>query len=125
MTESVIFNMASFVRRNLGDRELSRDVALLFIQHSPEYLREIRAAVSGRDSDALCQAAHKLRGAAANLDLLMLRDSVTSIEAAAKRGDIELASSLLLEMHRAHDHAVHALEEEFGTAGAEHLTDGN
>jgi CheY-like chemotaxis protein/HPt (histidine-containing phosphotransfer) domain-containing protein len=109
-----VFNMAEFVRRNLGDLELSRDVAAIFLQHGPKYLRDICTAVSAGDSIALLRSAHKLKGAAANLTLVRLRDSTASIEAAARTGNIEQAASLIPELNIVYDQAATAMKERFG-----------
>jgi len=113
-----IFDMAEFVRRNLGDIELSRDVAAVFMQHGPEYLRAICSAVSAGDSDALIQSAHKLKGVAANLALVRLRESAASIEAAARTGNIEQAACLVTELNIVYNQAANALEEGFGITSA-------
>ena len=36
------FDMDAFIRRNMGDLELSRDVAAIFIDHRKEYIEAIR-----------------------------------------------------------------------------------
>ncbi|MDD2308686.1 MAG: response regulator [Desulfuromonadaceae bacterium] len=109
-----VFDMAEFVRRNLSDLKLSRDVAAVFIQHGPEYLREISTAVSAGDVTSLLQSAHKLKGAAANLALVRLRDSAAAVEAAARTGNIELAAALPPELNIVYDQAATAMREQFG-----------
>lgn len=109
-----IFDMAEFVRRNLDDLELSRDVAAVFIQHGPVYLWEISTAISAGDSNALLQSAHKLKGAAANLALVRLRDSAAAVEAAARTGNIELAAGLVPALNIVYAQAATAMMEQFG-----------
>ncbi|MDD2541078.1 MAG: Hpt domain-containing protein [Desulfuromonadaceae bacterium] len=110
-----IFDKDEFVRRNLGDLELSRDVAAVFIQHGPEYLREIYDAFSAGDREALCQSAHKLKGAAVNLALMRLSSSAASIEAAAKTKSVELTATLVTDLNNVYYQAVHAIEVWVGT----------
>lgn len=105
-----IFDKDEFVRRNLGDLELSRDVAAVFVQHGPEYLREINDAFASGDCETLCQSAHKMKGAAANLALMQLKISAASIEAAAKTESVELTAGLVTELNHVYNQAVYAIE---------------
>jgi HPt (histidine-containing phosphotransfer) domain-containing protein len=91
-------------------------VAVLFVKHGQEYLHAIYGAVSAEDCEALRQAAHKLKGAAANLALVQLCDVAASIEAAAKTGNVEQASGLVSKLDIVYHQAVSAIEEGFGTA---------
>jgi len=109
-----VFDMIEFVRRNLGNIKLSHDVAAVFIEHGPEYLQEICTAVSAGDSNALLQSAHKLKGAAANLALVRLRDSAASIEAAARTGNIEQAAALIPELSLVYNLSTATMKLEFG-----------
>ena len=98
ISTAVIFNMDEFVRRNLGDCDLSRHVAAIFIGSIPEYSGAIYAALAADDAGALQQSAHKLKGAAANLALLPLSEIAARIETIAKSADLEKVESLLPEL---------------------------
>lgn len=60
----VIFDKGEFVSRSMGDLELSRYVASIFMENGPEYIDSIRKALADQDVEALRQSAHKLKGAA-------------------------------------------------------------
>ena len=106
---SEIFNMAEFVRRNLGDLLLSRDVAAIFIDSATEYKEAIRTTLAAQDPVALSQAAHKLKGGAANLALPQLSETARMIELHAKEGDLEKALELLPELEQRLEQAVEAI----------------
>ena len=108
---SDIFNMAEFVRRNLGDLELSRDVAAIFIDSATEYLESIRTTLTAKDPVALRQAAHKLKGGAANLALPLLSETASKIEYHAIEGDLEKAVELLPELEHKLEQAVEAIQK--------------
>ncbi len=112
-----VFDRNEFVRRNCGDLELSRDVAIIFTDHRPEYTESIRIAVAARDADALRRAAHKLRGASVNLALPLLAETVGAIEAAAAAGDMEKAGELLPELEDRFDQAEREIRELLGAPG--------
>ena len=113
--ETEIFNMPEFVRRNLGNIQVSRAVAAMFIRGIPEYFEEIREAVTERDAGDLRQSAHKLKGAAANLSLLRLSEIAWTFESFAEAGGLEQAEQLLPELNSRFGQAEEALRS-FGTA---------
>jgi len=110
-----VFDRAQFVRRNLGDLELSRAVAALFVRGIPEYLAEIRTTMTAGDTRALGESAHRLKGAAANLSLLQLYETARAIEKSAAAGGMAQSEQLLPELVLRFDQAKDVLKG-FGTA---------
>ncbi len=106
-----VFDRDVFVRRNLGDLVLSRNVATIFIDSVPEYIKSIRNAVAAKDAVALRHAAHKLKGSAANLALPQLSEIARMIESAAEAGDLEKGRDLLQELELQFGQAEDALRE--------------
>jgi len=110
-----VFDRAQFVRRNLGDLELSRAVAAMFVLGVPEYLAEIRTTMAAGDTRALVESAHKLKGAAANLSLLQLYETARAIEKSAAAGCLAQSEQLLPELALRFKQAKDVLKG-FGTA---------
>jgi CheY-like chemotaxis protein/HPt (histidine-containing phosphotransfer) domain-containing protein len=106
-----VFDMDEFVRRNLGDLELSYNVATVFIDNATKYINSIHKAVAARDAVALRQSAHKLRGAAANLALPLLSEIALMIESIAEAGNLEKATELLPTLEQRVEQAVEILME--------------
>ena len=106
-----IFDRDEFVKRNIGDLVLSRDVAALFVDTAPDYVESIRKALAVQDAVVLRQSAHKLRGAAANLALPILSEKARMIESHAEAGDLEKAGQLLPELVLQFEQAIDALRE--------------
>lgn len=104
-----IFDVDEFVRRNLGDLELSRDVATMFSDHRPEYVESIRKAMLSNDAVALRESAHKLKGAAANLGLSPLSEIARMIELHADSTDQKRAPEMLAELEQRFEQAEEAL----------------
>jgi HPt (histidine-containing phosphotransfer) domain-containing protein len=109
------FNMRKFVERNLGNSELSRAVAILFCDTVPEYLSAIQTAATAQDAGALLRAAHKLKGAASNLELSSLSEAAAVIESLARSGNLENSATLIHDLEQRLAQAVTALHELTGT----------
>ena len=104
-----IFDVDKFIKRNLNDRGLSRDVATIFIDKGEEYISSIRRAIAGVNAAELRQHAHRLKGAAANFSLLLLCETAEQIEALAVAGEIDKAHELMPELEQRYAHAAGAL----------------
>jgi CheY-like chemotaxis protein len=107
----VIFDKGEFVSRSMGDLELSRYVATIFMENGPEYIESIRQALTDQDAGALRQAAHKLKGAAATMALPALSETAHWLEEIAETGKIEKATGLLPELLKRFEQALEALQE--------------
>ena len=107
----VTFDKGEFVSRSMGDLDLSRYVATIFMENGPEYIESIRKALADKDADALRQSAHKLKGAAATMALPLLSEVAHLIEEIAETGDMERAAGLLPEVVKRFEQAQEALGE--------------
>ena len=107
----VVFNRDEFVNRSMGDLELSRYVATIFMENGPEYIDSIRKALADQDAGALRQSAHKLKGAAATMALPALSETAYRLEEIAETGEIERATELLPELLKRFEQALEALQE--------------
>jgi pentatricopeptide repeat protein len=105
------FDLDEFVRRNLGDLVLSRDVAAIFVSSATKYIDSIRNELAARDNIALCQSVHKLKGAAANIALPLVSETVQLIESYAKNGDLDKAEEVLPDLEKQLERALDAIRE--------------
>ncbi len=80
ITASTTFDVGGLRRRLSGDDELMAEVIRMFLDDVPVRLGAIKAAVTGRNAEALRQAAHALRGAAATLSAGALADAADVLE---------------------------------------------
>jgi len=108
---AAIFDKEEFIGRAMGDLELSRYVASVFVENSPEYVEAIRAALVAEDASALRQSAHKLKGAAATMALQQLSEIAALLEEFAGTGGMEKATDLLPELLKRYEQSVEALRE--------------
>ena len=70
-----------------GDPEFAFELASTFIASGEQVLEEVRAALAAFDRPALSRAAHKLKGASANIHADPLRELAYALETQASRLD--------------------------------------
>jgi signal transduction histidine kinase/DNA-binding response OmpR family regulator len=90
-----------------GNVRLLARVRDAFAMQTPRLLASVREAIAARDSEALCQAAHTLKGAISNFDVPDAAAATEQLERAGKTGDFDRAAALLPEFEA----AIHELEE--------------
>jgi two-component system, sensor histidine kinase and response regulator len=71
-----------------GDAQLLADISRLFTDDAPEHLKRIRCAIDARDAEALRQAGHALKGAAASFDAADVVAAARTLEEAGRVGDL-------------------------------------
>ena len=70
------------------DPEFAREIIATFIHSGEQQMAEISAAIANGQRDALAKAAHKLKGACANIHALALQTFAHRLEADSKTGEI-------------------------------------
>ncbi|MDO9080879.1 MAG: ATP-binding protein, partial [Desulfuromonadales bacterium] len=109
--ENVIFNQDELVARSMGDIELSRYVASIFMENAPEYIEAVRSALAAKDAAALRQSSHKLKGAAATMALLELTKAARSFEELIESGEMENVLQFLPTLERKFEQACATLQQ--------------
>jgi signal transduction histidine kinase/DNA-binding response OmpR family regulator len=93
---------------SVGDSEsLLREIAGLFLEHSPGLLREVRAAIDQGDARRLKRAVHSLRGAAGHFAAAAVADAARRLEAMGEANDLGGAA----EVYQALEREVRLLEQ--------------
>jgi signal transduction histidine kinase/CheY-like chemotaxis protein len=82
----------AFVQRVGGDIALAREMAQIFIVDSARLLDAVHTAVARSDAPALREAAHALKGAAANFNGSGVVALATELEQIGKRDEMPLAT---------------------------------
>ena len=78
-----------FIRARLGDNaQLFAKLVRLFLGDSPARMRAMRRAISTGDGEALREAAHALKGAAANFAAAPVVEAARRLEFQGKNGDL-------------------------------------
>jgi HPt (histidine-containing phosphotransfer) domain-containing protein len=87
-----------------GDAQLLREIAELFLAHSPGYLADIHGALARGDAVRLKMAAHTLKGSVAHFGAQAARQAAERLEVLAGQGALaeagEAAAMLKKELER-------------------------
>jgi CheY-like chemotaxis protein/HPt (histidine-containing phosphotransfer) domain-containing protein len=103
--------------RDGGVPDVFRDLLQLFRADAPQLLTAMRAAVAEGNAEQLKQAAHSLKGAAANLGARQMSGIAAELEAIGRRGTVEGAEPLLDRVEAQFQQVCEALEREAGPSG--------
>ncbi len=82
-TNDVPVDLARINEITEGDAEFAQELVQTFISSGEQQLLEIDAAISGNDRDGLARAAHKLKGACANIHARTLQTLALHLEVAS------------------------------------------
>ena len=88
----------------VGGERLVRDLAVLYLEQSPERLAAAQAALQRDDAGSLARAVHSLKSSSAQLGAQSLAGACAAAEEAAERGDLRAAEvelGLVVSSYRA------------------------
>ena len=94
-------DMADLSRRLMGDKTIIRHIMASFAASLPAQIEALRSAITSGDAPRIARAAHSIKGAAANLSAMPLRESCAAMETAAKSGDLEAVQSAWCSLEKA------------------------
>jgi diguanylate cyclase (GGDEF)-like protein len=103
-----VFDKTAFLERMLGDTELAREVAGLFLSHHQELLSALRQALQKKDCQALLTAAQALKGPMGIFAASRVLEHIRQLEFIVRKEDIASVGALLT-----------ILEEEIGQLTSE------
>jgi two-component system, sensor histidine kinase and response regulator len=83
-----------------GDRELLKEMVVVFLEGSGSNMETFRSALESRDLPRLAASAHALKGCVANFSTRGAFETVSSLEALAKHGDVEAAREQYAQLSR-------------------------
>jgi len=92
--EAPILDMEDTLRRIQNDEEFLRTLYGAFIDDLPNKFNTLDEAIAGGEFKKAQQAAHSLKGAAATVGAVSLRDAALEIEMAARDGDADKINTL-------------------------------
>jgi len=94
------FDKKAFLDRMLGDTELAREVAGLFLSHSQELMAAIKQALAGKDPKSLADAAQSLKGSVGSLGVERTLARVRELETLAHAKDLRRAAAVFDDLER-------------------------
>lgn len=112
----VVFDHSMFLQRMMGDERLATNVARGFLMDMPQQMAQLRKLAAARDAEGTSQQAHRIKGAAGNVNGERLRALAAMFEVAAKAGDLDAILPRLNECDQEYAQLVGAIETKFGAA---------
>ena len=109
--EAAAFDREDFVERLMGNEDLARRIAQGFVDDMPLQLAALARAVNDRDAPAVRLVAHSIRGAAANVSGLEIREVARKLEQSGDAGDLTAAAAALPELSASFERARPILEK--------------
>jgi two-component system sensor histidine kinase/response regulator len=95
-----VFDRTAALARLEGDRVLLAELAIIFLRHASDMVANIQKATERRDFPALEQAAHSLKGSAANLCASRVAGAADCLERVAQVRDGDRLTPALQRLHR-------------------------
>jgi len=90
-----VMNKEAALERIGGDEELLVDLGHIFDAECPKMFAEIHEAERAEDAERLCEAAHRLKGAASMFCAEKASAAALSLEELARAGDISEVRALI------------------------------
>jgi HPt (histidine-containing phosphotransfer) domain-containing protein len=89
--------------RDATDPGTAREIIGIFAGEAPPSLAALRAALDAGDVDGVRKAAHRMKGAAGTIGLMLAQDCCLRIEQAAKQGSLDTVPALVVVLTEAVD----------------------
>ncbi len=99
--DQAIFDKKELLNLMDGDEKLLNEVMEVFLGDVPQQIVAMKKAIEERDSEHVEHKGHNLKGASLNVAAPQLASIALNIENAGKTDDLDLASSLLIQLEQA------------------------
>jgi two-component system sensor histidine kinase/response regulator len=96
--EAATFDREDFVERLMGNEDLAQRIIGGFLDEMPRQLALLAQALNNLDGKAVGLAAHSIKGAAANVGGLEMREIAWKLEQNGSAGDLTAAAAALPEL---------------------------
>ncbi len=108
-----IFDSAALLERMEGDMDLSKKIAIRFLESTPELIEKIEKSMANSDADACAMYAHTLKGAAATLGGHHAKQACLRFEMIVRAGDLQAGRELIAIMRHEINELENAIREFF------------
>ncbi len=95
------FNLSSAMETVLGNEDLFREIAGMFIESWPDYIARIKEGITGNDAGLLEREAHSLKGAVGNFGAKKVYEAAYCLEKLGKEGTMATAQEALSNLESA------------------------
>ena len=95
------FDLSGAMETVLGDEDLFREIAGMFIESCSDYIAKIKEGITGNDAGILEREAHSLKGAVGNFGAKEAYEAAYRLEKLGKEGEMATAEEELSNLERA------------------------
>ena len=95
------FDLSGTMETVLGNEDLFREIAGMFLESSSDYIARIKKAIAGNDAGILEREAHSLKGAVGNFGAREAYEAASRLEKLGKEGEIATAAEGISNLERA------------------------
>ncbi len=81
-----------------GEKDFYKELLELFLEDVPQRLTELSSALGANDAARVASAAHSIKGAAANLSAMPVRETAYALETKGRSADLDGAPQLLTQL---------------------------
>lgn len=107
----VVFDKTSALEKADNSEELLKNLAEVFIEHTPEYISELNTAIITRDQKQIMRSAHKIKGAALNFGKCATSQTAAKLESLTEQTDFNDVQEIFKELVKDIRHLENRLKE--------------
>ncbi|MGA3019264.1 MAG: Hpt domain-containing protein [Bryobacteraceae bacterium] len=108
---TVAFDREDFVERMMLDEDTARKIVRRFMEDMPRQIASLAQAVTNLDTKAVRLVAHSIKGAAANVSGLEMREIAWQLEQAGSASDLTTATAAMPQLSASFERARSAMDE--------------
>jgi len=96
-------DLADGLARVGDDAEFFKELVEMFLEDAPDRLDSMHRSIQAANVEDVAREAHGIKGAAANLSAIQIRDIAREMESAGQDGNVESLTALFEELRREFD----------------------
>jgi CheY-like chemotaxis protein/HPt (histidine-containing phosphotransfer) domain-containing protein len=89
------FDLSNAMETVLGNKDLFREIAGMFLENCPDYIAKIKKGIAGNDAGILEREAHNLKGAIGSFSAGETYEAADRLEKLGKEGEMSAAAEVL------------------------------
>jgi CheY-like chemotaxis protein/HPt (histidine-containing phosphotransfer) domain-containing protein len=95
------FDLSNAMETVLGNKDLFREIAGMFLENCPDYIAKIKKGIAGNDAGILEREAHNLKGAIGSFSAGETYEAADRLEKLGKEGEMSAAAEELSNLESA------------------------
>ncbi|MFC1490465.1 Hpt domain-containing protein [Candidatus Latescibacterota bacterium] len=92
-----IFDRSDLLERLGDDEEFCKEIIELFIDDTPNQIKELKIALEKKDASTVHRRSHAIKGSSANTSALSMQEVASQMETAGKNNNLDSVAALLFK----------------------------